>query len=69
VQKQNDCWWFGQTGKCHNFYILMAFVGVSEVIDIACIFLWSMLTNAETGTTANNSGNSEGDSGEVWKRR
>jgi hypothetical protein len=39
MQKKNDCWWFGDTGKCHNFYILMSFVGVCTVTEIACLSL------------------------------
>jgi hypothetical protein len=56
MQKQNNCWWFGKTGKCHNFYILMAFVGVCTVTDIACLFLLGFSPDDEAGTTVSNSG-------------
>jgi hypothetical protein len=56
VQKQNKCWWFGKTGKCHNFYILMAFVGLCTVADIACLFLLGFSPHDEAGTTVSNSG-------------
>jgi hypothetical protein len=56
VQKKNDCWWFGETGRCHNFYILMAFVGVCTVADIVCLFVLNLSTDVEAGTNGNNLG-------------
>jgi uncharacterized membrane protein len=70
MQIKNDCWWFGKTGKCYNFYILMAFVGFCTVTDIACLIMLVFSANAETDTTGGNSGGMSGNSsGEVWKNR
>jgi hypothetical protein len=70
VQKKNNCWWFGETGKCYNFYILMAFVGVCTGSDIACHMMLALSTDAEADTTGSTSGSmSENTSGGVWKHR
>jgi hypothetical protein len=70
VQKENDCWWFGETGKCHNFFILMAFLGICTLTDIACLVMLVFSTDAETKTTGRSSGGmSENTSGGVWKHR
>jgi hypothetical protein len=66
VQKQNDCWWFGKTGKCYNFYILMAFVSICTVTDIACLFLLGWSADTEAG---NSGGTAEDTSGGKWKHR
>jgi hypothetical protein len=69
VQKQNECWWFGETGKCNTFYVLMAFVSFCTVADIACLVLLVFLTDAETGTTESNSSDiSERSCIESWNR-
>jgi hypothetical protein len=68
MQKQNDCWWFGETGKCHNFYILMSFIGACTVCDFACLFL--VLFSGDTASEGNTAGSAaESTPGEIWKYR
>jgi hypothetical protein len=68
MQKKNDCWWFGDTGKCFNFYILMAFVGICTVTDIGCLLL--VLFSGDPVVVENASGSTaESTPGGIWKYR
>jgi hypothetical protein len=70
VQKRNDCWWFGNTGKCHNFYIIMTFAAFFALTDsgFAIMLVWS----GDTESVACGSGSdhaSEIPIKEKWRNR
>jgi hypothetical protein len=57
MQKQHDCWWFGEFGKCRNFIILLVFAGFCAVTDVllSVLMIWSGGNSA--GASGSNSGN------------
>jgi hypothetical protein len=70
IQKQHDCWWFGEPGECHNFYILIVAVSILAVTDIVftVVMIWSGGTSA--GTSDSNTDNRQDSiSGERRKYR
>jgi hypothetical protein len=66
MQKRNDCWWFGEVGKCHNFYILIAFASVCAVTDFMSlvVLMWSGDTQAPAASDT-----SESTSADLWNHR
>jgi hypothetical protein len=67
MQKQRDCWWLGDSGKCHNFYIMIGLVSICAVFDIifsVVVMSWSGgIAAGESGSIEDN--NRQGTSEEI----
>jgi hypothetical protein len=70
VQKRHDCWWFGETGKCHNFIIMMTFAAFFALTD-SC-FVIMLIWSGDAGSLAfgtDSDGTSEVPIKEIWRYR
>jgi hypothetical protein len=70
VQMRHDCWWFGETGKCHNFIIMMAFAAFLAFTD-SC-FVIMLVWSGDTGSVSHGNGadrTSNTPMNEVWRYR